>query len=108
MQQDLLYVSIECYTQKTQQRILPMLFSTRPDGKAKTFMVFKYPILTTLDKLGRKIFQITNWGSTVSNSIVTANLFSAESKGAPTNGDFNNILKNTLSGWSPNPISPPY
>jgi hypothetical protein len=107
-QKDLLYVSIECYTQKTQQRILPMLFSTRPDGKAKTFMIFKYPILTTLDKLGRKIFQITNWGSTVSNSIVTSNFFSAISKGTPTTGDFSNILKNSLSGWSANPISPPY
>jgi hypothetical protein len=85
-----------------------MLFSTRPDGKAKTFMIFKYPILTTLDKLGRKIFQITNWGSTVSNSIVTSNFFSAISKGTPTTGDFSNILKNSLSGWSANPISPPY
>jgi len=108
MQKDLLYVTIECYTKISQQRILPMLFSTRPDGKAKSFMIFKYPILTTLDKLGRKIFQVTNWGSTISNSIVTANLYTVIPKGVPTNGDFSNVLKNSLSGWTLNPIFPPY
>jgi hypothetical protein len=108
IQKDLLYVSIECYTQRSQQRILPMLFSTRPDGKAKSVMIFKYPISTTLDKLGRKIFQITNWGSTISNSLVTSNLYTVIPKGVPTTGDFSNVLKNSLSGWSLNPILPPY
>ncbi len=104
---NMVYANIQCYTKRAQQIIPPRIFSTRSDGKAKVFMVFKYPVYTVLDKLGRKNFQITNWGSLISNTIISSSLSLTQVKSETTTGNFSNILENSSVGWSLSPVPKP-
>jgi hypothetical protein len=103
-----IYANISCLTEYAQTNILPKVFATRTDGKAKVFMVHKYPIFTVLDKLGRKTFQITGWGSTVSSSIATSGVSLSRFKNESTTGNFSNILQSHAAGWSLNSIPHPH
>jgi len=103
-----IYANISCLTEYAQTNILPKVFATRTDGKAKVFMVHKYPIFTVLDKLGRKTFQITGWGSTVSSSIATSGVSLSRFKNESTTGNFSNILQSHAAGWSLSSIPHPH
>ena len=106
-QKELVYANIQCYTKRSQQTIPPKIFTTRPDGKSKSFIVHKYPLYTIYDKLGRKTFQISSWGSIITNTIVTSSMSLTTSKNETTAGNFGNILQSHQTGWGLNPISKP-
>ena len=94
------YASVSLYTKTAQQTVPTTVFTTRPDGKTKAILVWKYPIFSVLDKLGRKTFQITGSGSVTAGSVATARVSLNNSKNVPTTGNLSNMLQSSSVGWS--------
>jgi hypothetical protein len=74
-QENASYTNLHFYTNTARSTLPPKIFSTRTDGKAKVFMIFKYPLLTFFDKIGRSQFKVTGWGTTINRAVDTLGLY---------------------------------
>jgi len=99
------YASVVCFSADAMTKIPPKVFSTTYDGISKAFYVSKHPIFTSFDKLGRKQFQITSWGSiTVPSVSAGSTIYNNTSNTAPT-GNISNLFNNHQSGFSQSNIA---